>query len=57
MNDELREADRRLEKRIEQLAEGSRVADARLGERIDALGERIDKLVSGIGEFLRERRQ
>jgi hypothetical protein len=24
-------------------------------ERIDQLGERIDKLVSGIGEFIRQR--
>jgi hypothetical protein len=50
------------EHRIEQLgeelrvaAEESRAADRRLGARIDELGVRIAALVSGFGEFIRQR--
>lgn len=57
--DEMREADRRLGERIEQLgqrieqlAEESRVADKRLGERIDQLAGRVDSLVSAIGSLI-----
>jgi hypothetical protein len=39
--------------RIKVLAEESREADRRLGERIDSLGERIATLVSAMGEFIR----
>jgi hypothetical protein len=53
------EVDARLGNRIEQFAaesraaaQESRAADARLGGRIDALGERIEVLVSGIGQML-----
>ncbi|MGA2737720.1 MAG: hypothetical protein ABSG65_09740 [Bryobacteraceae bacterium] len=50
------EMDDRLGKRIEVLAEESRAADQRLGERIEEtdkrLGERIEKLVSAMGEFI-----
>ncbi len=38
--------------RIEQLAEESRAEDKRLGERIGQLDERIDKLVSAIGQLI-----
>jgi DNA anti-recombination protein RmuC len=38
--------------RIEQLAEESRAEDKRLGERIGQLDERIDKLVSAIGQLV-----
>jgi uncharacterized protein HemX len=53
---EMREADRRLAERIEQLAEESseadrlsREADKRLGERLDVLVGRVDSLVSAVG--------
>ena len=46
------EADSSLEARIEQLAEESRAADKRLGNRIEELDERIAGLVSGFGEFI-----
>jgi hypothetical protein len=42
---EMREADRRLGERIDQLAERSEQADRRLGERIESL-------VSAMGQFL-----
>ena len=45
---QLSEADARLATRIEQLAEESHNADKRLGERIGAL-------ISGLGEFIRQR--
>ena len=35
--------------------EESRAADRRLGARIDELGDRIAALVSGFGEFIRQR--
>jgi hypothetical protein len=50
------EMDDRLGKRIEALAEESRAADQRLGERIEEtdkrLGARIEALVSAMGEFI-----
>ena len=49
---QLSEADSRLEARIEQLAEESRTAAAEAREADRRLGERIDKLVSGFGEFI-----
>ena len=50
VGEESREADRRLEARIEQLAEKSRAADKRLGARTDAP-------VSGFGEFIANNRK
>jgi chromosome segregation ATPase len=40
---------------ITRLAEESPAEDARLGNRIEELGGRIDGLVSAIGAFLRDR--
>lgn len=55
----MREADRRLGERIEQLANQSREADRRgreaderLGQRIDALAEPVDSQVSAIGSVI-----
>ena len=50
MSEETQEADRRLEARIAQLAEESRAANK-------LLEERIASLVSGFGEFIRQRPQ
>ena len=46
----MREADRRLEERIYQLAERSEQADRRLGERIESL-------VSAMGEFMSKQKK
>jgi hypothetical protein len=46
------EEDDRLRNRIDQLAEESRAADRRLGDRMEALDRRIESTVSGIGEFI-----
>jgi hypothetical protein len=40
---------------LRNLAEESREADRRLEAKIEALGERIAALVSGIGQFIAER--
>jgi polyhydroxyalkanoate synthesis regulator protein len=59
--EEMREADERLRQRIEQFAEESRAADERIREEAraadESLRQRIDALVSGIGEFMRHRNQ
>jgi hypothetical protein len=50
LGDEMRAADRRLEERIDQMAERSEQADKRLGERIESL-------VSAMGEFLSKQKK
>jgi len=52
MGDELREADRRLGQRIEQLAEESRAAHQRFDEQDQRLNQRIEGLTSAIGQLI-----
>jgi len=51
MGDELREADRRLGQRIEQITEESRAADQRARAAEQELRDRITSLVSAIGQL------
>ena len=51
MGDELREADRRLGQRIEQIAESMRASDQRARDAEQELRDRIAGLVSAIGQF------
>lgn len=50
--EESRDADRRLEQRIEQFAAEARAADQQLREADARLGERIDALVSANGKLI-----
>jgi hypothetical protein len=54
MSEENQEADRRLEARIDQLAERTQATIAQLAEEGRASSQRIDKMVSGMGEFMRQ---
>ena len=55
--EESRDADKRLEARIEQIAEESRKAAEESREADKRLGARIDSLVSGFGKFIAENKK
>ena len=52
LGNRIEEIDKRLGSRLEQFAEESRAADARLREADHRLRERIEALVSGIGQLM-----